>query len=128
MFQHLKKYFTIRSYVKRLSQELVRRFGRKPYYSVEHVTQAAQRDGFSMVFIAYAHAAFCSQVEFDAHYKRLGVSWDYQELRRTIARRYLSRQSDFDAQTIFNRFRSVDPNREEFYESGKGEDAGGHGH
>ena len=43
MIHHLKQYFAIRSYVKRLSQELVRRFGRKPFYPIEQVTLAAQR-------------------------------------------------------------------------------------
>jgi hypothetical protein len=122
MIQRLKKYLTIRSYVRRLSQELERRFDRRPIYTVEQVTQAAQRGGFSVAFIAYAHAAFCSLEDFNAYYQRLGVAYGYQELRRTIARRYLSGQLDFDAETIIYKFRRGDCSRSEFYESGIGTD------
>ena len=117
MIRHIKKYFAIRSYVKRLSQDLVRRFGKASTYSIEQVTQAVQRGGFSTAFKAYAHATFCSQQDFDAFYKPLGVACNYQDLRRTIARRYFSGQTDFDAATIFNRFRTGNG---DFYESGLG--------
>jgi hypothetical protein len=123
MIRHVKKYFAVRSYVKRLSQDLVRRFGKRSFYSVEHVTQAVQRGGFSMAFTAYAHAAFCIQEDFDAYYQPLGFACSYQGLRHTIARRYFSGDTDFDAETIFNRFRCGDGN---FYESGIGEDYSGH--
>jgi len=123
MIQFLKEYFAIRSFVKRLSQDLVRRFGKQSFHSVEHVTQAVQRGGFVMVFIAYAHAAFCKQEDFDAYYQPLGVAGSYQRLRHTIARRYFSGDMDFDAETIFNRFRCGDGY---FYESGIGEDYSSH--
>ena len=88
----------------RLSQQLMRRFGKQPHYKVEHVTQAVQRGGLSSAFIAYAHAAFCKQEDFDVYYEPLGVACSYQGLRRTIARRYFSGDPDFDAQTISSRF------------------------
>ena len=56
--------------------------------SVEQVTQAVQRGKFCEAFIAYAHAALCGQADFDAHYQPSGVSFSYQELRRTIGRRH----------------------------------------
>jgi hypothetical protein len=117
MIRHLKRYLAIRSYVHRLSQELVRRFDKQSYYSVEHVTQAVQRGGFSATFIAYAHAAFCKQEDFDAHYAPLGVACSYHGLRRTIARRYLSGQMEFDAETIIYKFRRGNSGRGDFYES-----------
>jgi len=118
MIRYIKRYLAIRSYVRRLSQDLVRRFGKRSSYSLEQVTQAAQRGRFSTVFVAYAHAAFCSQEDFDAYYQPLGVVCTYQGLRRTIARRYFSGETDFDAATIFNRFRRGSG---DFYESGIGE-------
>jgi hypothetical protein len=120
MVRSLKKYFAIRSYVRRLSQELAPRFDRRPIYTVEQVTQAAQRGGFSVEFIAYAYAAFCSLEDFNAYCRRFGIASSYQELRRTIARRYLSGQLDFDAETIIYKFRRGDCSRSEFYESGIG--------
>ena len=47
VIRHLKRYLAIRSYMLRLSRELVRRFGRQPFYSIEEVTQAVQRGGLS---------------------------------------------------------------------------------
>jgi hypothetical protein len=124
MLRHIKRYFAIRSYVYRLSQELVRRFGKRSFYSVEHVTQAVQRGKFSAAFIAYAHATFCSETDFEAHYKPLGVSCSYQGLRRTVGLRYFSGQLDFDAATVITRFRRFDGG--DFYESGIGSQGGGH--
>ena len=121
MIRQIKQYLAIRSYVRRLSLELVRRFGKKPFYSIEQVTQAAERGGYSAAFIAYAHAAFCSETAFNDHYKLKGISCSYSELRRTISRRYLRGQIEFDANTIRNRFRP-NTNQGEFYESGIGED------
>ena len=121
MIRYIKRYLAIRSYMRRLSQDLVRRFDTHPFYPVEHVTQAVQRGGFSAAFIAYAHAAFCSQADFDAHYQPLGVSCSYQGLRRTIARRYLSGRLDFDAETIICKYRLGDFSRTEFSESHLGD-------
>ena len=101
MIRYIKKHLAVRSYVKQLSQELVRRFDLRSYYSVEHVTQAVQRGGFSTTFIAYAHAAFCKPDDFETYYQPPGVAGSYQGLRRKIARRYFSGRSDFDAETIF---------------------------
>ena len=104
MIRHIKRYLAIRSYMLRLSRELVRRFGKQSHYTVEHVTQAVQRGGLSSAFIAYAHAAFCKQTDFDAHYAPLGVACSYQGLRRTVGRRYFSGNMDYDATTIIHRF------------------------
>lgn len=124
MILHIKRYMAIRSYARSLSQDLVRRFGRRSFYSVDQVTQAVQRGKFSATFIAYAHAAFCSQADFEAHYQRLGVACSYQALRRSVARRYLHGQLDFDAAGIIRRFAPDD--RSGFYESGLGEDYPNH--
>ncbi len=121
MIRHVKRYLAIRSYVRRLSHDLVRRFGKKPFYSIEQVTQAVQRGKFSAAFICYAHAAFCNELDFGACYQPLGVSCSYSGLRRTIGRRYLYGQLDFDASTIISRFRPAH-NQGEFYESGMGKD------
>jgi hypothetical protein len=121
MIHHIKRYLVIRSYVRRLSHDLVRRFGKKSFYSIEQVTQAVQRGKFSADFIAYAHAAFCSQPDFDAQYQPTRGSCSYWELRQTISRCYLYGKLDFDATTIVSRFRP-DHNQGEFYESRMGED------
>ncbi|EEF57526.1 DUF6559 family protein [Pedosphaera parvula] len=122
MIRHVKKYFVIRSYVRRLSHELAGRFGLRSFYKVEHVTQAVQRGGFSASFIAYAHAAFCDREDFKAYYQPLGAAYSYQDLRGLIADRYLSGRRDFDARTIIHKFRRGDYSSGNFYESGIGTD------
>ena len=125
MIRHLKRYFAVRSYMKRLSQQLVRRFGKRSFYSVDQVTQAAQRGKFSTAFIAYAHAAFCNQKDFEVYYQPAGSACTYQRLRTVIGRRYLHGQLDFDAATIISRFRQIGQ-QGGFYESGLGEDYPSH--
>ena|SRR5436190_14182450 len=122
MIRHIKQYLAVRSYMRGLSQDLVRRFGKKSLYTVQQVTQAVERGKFSAAFIAYSHAAFCCQADFDGYYQSLGVSCSYQGLRRTIGRRYLYGKLDFDAATIISRFRRANYGQGEFYESGLGED------
>jgi hypothetical protein len=121
MIQYIKRYFAVRSYVKRLSHNLVRRFGKKSFYSIEQVAQAVQRGKFSTDFIAYAHAAFCKEADFDAHYQQTVAPGTYWKLRRTIGRRYLYGQLDFDATAIVRRFRP-DPNDGDFSERDMGQD------
>jgi len=120
MMRYIRRYLAVRSYARRLSQDLARRFGKREFYTVEQVTQAAQRGKFSDEFIAYAHATFCSQADFDAHYQPLEDVCNYQALRRTVGKRYLYGQLEFDATTIIRRFRADD--RGDFYESRLGED------
>jgi hypothetical protein len=95
----------------------MRRFGEQSYYPVEMVTQAVERGGLSPTFIAYAHAAYCTEKDFNLHYEPMQVACSYQGLRRTIAKRYFSGQLSFDAKIIIARFyrRAFDSDR--FYES-----------
>jgi hypothetical protein len=104
MIRHIKRYLAIRSYMLRLSRELIRRFGKQSFYSVEQVSQAVQRGKLSSAFIAYAHASFCSQKDFDTFYEPMGVACSYQGLRSVIGQRYFSGDTDFDAKTIISRF------------------------
>src|SRR4051812_15024981 len=104
MLRAIKRYLAIRQYVRRLSQELARRFGRKTFYSIDEVTKAVARGGFTNVYIAYAHAAYCSPQEFKNYYDALGVNCTFEGLRQTIAKRYLNGRTDFDASTLFRKF------------------------
>jgi hypothetical protein len=100
MIRLLRRRLAIRSYFWRLSQELARRFGKKPYYTVAEVSKTAQDGGFRMPFIAYAHAMFCSRPDFDAQYGPLHVACTYDSLRAVVGRRYFGGAQGFDAATI----------------------------
>jgi hypothetical protein len=127
MIRHIKRYLAIRSYMLRLSGDLARRFGRRPAYKVEQVTQAVQRGGFPAAFIAYAHAAYCSEEDFNRHYGPQSVACNYWGLRRTIARRYFSKQWDFDARTIFANLGQNHYGSDSAYGGGSGFYCGDHG-
>jgi hypothetical protein len=125
MIRHVKRYLAIRSYVRRLSQDLVRRFDKRSFYSIEQVTQAVQRGKFSMAFLAYAHATFCGEADFNEHYRPMKIKCNYFDLRRTVGRRYLAGRIDFDAATVIQQFRSPEFSRGDFYESGIGSSGDG---
>ena len=118
MIRLIKRRLAIRSYVWKLSQELLYRFGKKRYYSIENVTQAVQRSALSSVFLAYAHAIFCSRPDFDAHYEPLRVACTYDGLRSAVSRRYFGGLRNFDAASIVRATRRVDES--DFHESGAG--------
>ena len=126
MFRAIKRYLAIRQYVRLLSQELARRFGQKTFYTIDEVNKAIERGGYTKVFIAYAHAAYCSPQEFKTHYDTLGVKCTFEGLRKIIAKRYLNGRADFDASTLFRKFRGTSSlaGHCQTYESGIGEDYG----
>ncbi|HWY76569.1 MAG TPA: DUF6559 family protein [Verrucomicrobiae bacterium] len=126
MIRELKRYFALRGYLKRLSQELPRRFGKRQYYSVEQVIQAVYRGGHSKELLTHAHAAFCDQPDFAAHYKATVSSEEYLELRRTISRRCLFGRPDFDALALITRFKGHQSGEGDYHESGIGMDGSTH--
>ena len=71
-----------------LAPELVRRWGKQPRYSVEQVAQAAEAAGLAADVIVYAHAIYCSQPDFDAHYGTGPEACDYAGIRAVITNRY----------------------------------------
>ena len=119
MLRFIKRRVAIRSYVLKLSQELFRRFGKKHYYTVDEVTQVAQRAGFKLAFIVYAHAIFCTRKDFDSYYGLLKLKCTYDGLRMIVSRRYFGNVRDFDAASIINATRPLDISGG-FYESGAG--------
>ncbi len=87
-------------YVWKLSQELVRRFGARPHYTIEEVNRVARESRLNVAFIEYAHAMFCSRADFDACYKGVHAPRSYDQLRAVISRRYFDGAFGFDAATV----------------------------
>lgn len=107
MIQSVKRYLAIRSYVRRLSNDLSRRFGKRAWYTVDQVSQAVKRGKYSDEYIIYAHAAYCRLEDFESFYRASGQADRWVKLRQIISRRYLSGQFDFDAGTIYTRYRNA---------------------
>ena len=87
MFQRIKQWSEIKSYVMKLSLELSR-LGKRHYYTTEEVTQTAERAGFKTDYLAYAHALFCERKDFRRHYKRTKFRECYEALRGEVSHRY----------------------------------------
>lgn len=117
MIRHIKRYFAIRGYALRLPQEMARRFGIRDFYTVEQVTSAAQKSGYNMGFLAYAHAILCSRADFDAYYGALGVACTYDGLREVVWRRYFRFFSrDFNATAVIRLARRNDSTHDFIHE------------
>jgi hypothetical protein len=106
MFRLIRKRLAIRSYVWKLSQELLDRFGKKSYYSLDEVTQACCRGGLPTDFVAYAHAIFCSRSDFDAYYGPLRAACTYDRLRMVVSRRFFGGVHDFNPDEIVSYVRA----------------------
>jgi hypothetical protein len=128
MIQSIKRYLAIRSYVRRLSNDLARRFGKRRYYTIHQVSLGVQRGKFSVEFVFYAHAVFCQLEDFEKFYPDAELSKSYGKLRQVISRRYLSREFDFDADTIIRRYRMPDYIQSGDMEPSDNDGGGGDGH
>lgn len=84
------------SSLSQLAPELVRRCGKQPRYSVEQVTEAAEAAGLAADVIVYAHAIYCSQPDFDAHYGARPEACDYAGVRALITNRHRPGDSGMD--------------------------------
>ena len=129
MIQSIKKYLAIRGYVRRMSNDLVRRFGKRAHYSPEHVSQAVKRGKYPEEHIIFAHAAYCRSEDFESFYRASGQAERWGKLRQIISRRYLGGQFDFDAGTIISRYHRPGYSSGDYSESGIGfNDSSGGGH
>jgi hypothetical protein len=120
MIRQIKRYFAINAYVYRLSQEMARRFEVQNYYTIDQVTHTVEVAKFSKVFLAYAHAMYCSRTDFNAYYEPLQVRCNYDDLRRAVARR-INALNDFNAATVICATKRASGS---FYESNLGNDPG----
>jgi len=121
MIRYLKRRLAIGSYFWRLSKAMSHRFGNKNHYSIAEVFTTANGGSFDMAFIAYAHAMFCRRDDFDAYYGPLRVACTYDGLRRTIARRFFSGATGFDATNILLRAGSPMEREYDFTDSAPGD-------
>jgi hypothetical protein len=119
MFQRIKEWSAIKSYVMKLSLELFSRFGKKHYYSVKVITQTVERAGLEMRFLPYAHALFSERKDFRRYYKGSKFRDRYETLRGEVSVRYFGGVIDFDAANIIEAVRSLDVEGD-FHESGAG--------
>ncbi len=108
MFQRMKQWAEIKSYVMKLSLEHFSRLGKRHYYTTEEVSQTAQRAGFKRQYLVYAHALFCERKDFRRRYKRTKYRERYETLRGEVSERYFGCVRDFDAANIIDAVHSLE--------------------
>ncbi len=114
----IKRRRAIRSFVFRLSLELLRRFGDKRFYSIDEIDRLLGNGNYDRAFSAYAYALFCSRSDFDSYFSQLKVKCTYQGLRKFVAKRYFKGIIDFDGSAVVRFAKGVGD--KSYYESGHG--------
>jgi hypothetical protein len=102
MIRRIKRYFAIRSYVRRLGPELVRRFGKRRFYTPEQVLQAVRGGGFGEADVCYAYSMFCNREDFDAHHAETGESCNYDAMRAEVGHSHLGGHADFETADVLH--------------------------
>ena len=66
-----------RNQVRVVGNELVKQYGKKPYYSVQQVKNANRKQGISYDVACWSHAVFNSHEDFDKYHQSIGEVCDY---------------------------------------------------
>src|SRR3954452_9686050 len=70
-----------REFGKRVGDNLLRRHGKKNYYTVEQVRDALVTSNLPLDWDCWAFSLFTSRHDFDAHHQALGEVCDYSGMR-----------------------------------------------
>ncbi len=70
-----------RKQVQVVGNDLVKNYGRKPYYTVQEVKNANRRQGINLDVACWSHATFNTHSDFDSYHQSIGESCDYVEMK-----------------------------------------------
>lgn len=70
-----------RKQTRAVGSDLLKHYGRKPYYSVDEVKNANRRQNVGVDFGCWSHATFNSHKDFDAYHQSIGESCDYLSMK-----------------------------------------------
>lgn len=70
-----------RAQAKAVGDDLVRNYGKKPYYTVDEVKAANRRQKIDVDFCCWSHALFNSHADFDSHHRAIGEQCDYAGMK-----------------------------------------------
>ena len=70
-----------RQQTRAVGSDLLKHYGRKPYYSVDEVKGANRRQNVGVDFGCWSHATFNSHKDFDAYHQSIGESCDYLSMK-----------------------------------------------
>jgi len=74
-----------RQQVRLVGNDLVKHYGKKPFYTVQEVQNANKRQGIPYDVACWSHAFFNTHADFDAHHHSIGESCDYIGMKKEMA-------------------------------------------
>ena len=70
-----------RTQARLVGNDLVKNYGKKPYYTTLEVRNANRRQGIQADFTCWSYAMFSSHEDFNAYHQSLGESCDYVAMK-----------------------------------------------
>jgi hypothetical protein len=64
-----------------VGNDLVKNYGKKPYYTPLEIRNANRRQGIGLDVSCWSYALFTSHDDFDAYHQSLGETCDYQAMK-----------------------------------------------
>jgi hypothetical protein len=106
-FDTIRRRLALRSYVKILGPELLRRFGKRRFYSPEHVIKAAHARALDPTHLPYAYAMFCSRETYTEYAAKMGdllPRCNFDALRAEVGDRLLGSSLPYSAEDVFEAY------------------------
>ena len=66
---------------KKVGNDLIKHYGKKPYYSVEQVKASNKRQNIDIDLGCWSHAMFNSHTDFDIYHHAIGEVCDYAAMK-----------------------------------------------
>ena len=70
-----------RAQAQAVGDDLIRNYGKKPYYTVEEVKAANRRQMIDVDFCCWSHALFNSHADFDSYHRSIGEQCNYASMK-----------------------------------------------
>jgi len=82
---------------KKVGNDLVKKHGKKPHYSITEIKAAARRQNFPEGWDCWALSLYSSPQDFAEHHRRTGETCDYQAMHDSMAEAVSTDRSLADA-------------------------------
>jgi hypothetical protein len=108
-----------RAQAKRVGDDLLRNYGKKPYYSVEQVKAANRRNSVSIDVECWSHAMFNTHEDFDAMHAAMGEVCDYAAMKLQMLQAVGAGEKswfDFDLDLSWLEFPDIDWSAFDFFD------------
>ena len=70
-----------RAQAKAVGDDLVRHYGKKPYYTTQEIKAANRRSNIGIDYLCWSYAMFSSHSDFDDYHRSIGEPCDYASMK-----------------------------------------------